>query len=262
MADSAKLLSGKKIVVTRAPQQAGELIDALARKGAEVLLLPLVRFAPPEDPAALDEHLSRLEDFEAVIFLSANAVRFVCDRCREIGVAIAGGERFTAAVGPATARVLSDEGVRVSYVAQEHIGKALARELKESLVGKKVLLPRSDQGDRAVVEALREGGAKVTEVVAYRTAMPNSFDAVLVAKVLRGDVDAIIFASPSAVENFVAVFGGEEVAAVAKKVHFAAIGPTTAQSLRDASLPVSIQAADSSTPSLVAAVEHFLAEHP
>jgi uroporphyrinogen III methyltransferase / synthase len=252
-------LRGKRIIVTRAPEQSRELIESLHAKGAEVFLLPLVRFAPPYDSGPLDEQLARLASFDAILFLSANAVRFVCSRCRELNIDIAGAQApgLIAAVGPATSRILSDEGVRVDYVAREHTGESLARELRESLAGRSVLLPRSDRGDERVPAALAEIGARVTEVVAYRTAVPHDFDAIVVAKILRAEVDVIIFASPSAVQNFAGVFGANEVAEVAKRVHFAAIGPRTAQTLGEAGLPVAIEAAEASAPGLIAAIERF-----
>lgn len=263
-AGAAAALRGKRIVITRAPEQSRELIETLPSKGAEVFLLPLVRFAPAYDQGPLDEQLARLTSFDALIFLSTNAVRFVCSRCGELNIDIAGEQapKFVAAVGPATSRALADHGVRVDYVAREHTGESLVRELHDLVEGGSVLLPRSDQGDERVPAALAEIGARVTEVVAYRTAVPHDFDAIVVAKILSADVDVIIFASPSAVQNLIGVFGANEVAEVARRVRFAAIGPTTAQALRDASLPVAIEAAESSAPGLVAAIERFYAAPP
>jgi uroporphyrinogen-III synthase len=260
-AGAAATLRGKRIVVTRAPEQSGALIESLHAKGAEVFLMPLVRFAPPYDAGPLDEQLARLASFDAIIFLSANAVRFLCSRCRELNIEIAGEQapKFVAAVGPATSRALADHGVRVDYVARDHSGESLARELYDLVAVGSVLLPRSDQGDERVPAALTEIGARVTEVVAYRTAVPHDFDAIVVAKILSAEVDVVVFASPSAVQNCIGVFGANEVADVAKRVHFAAIGPTTAQALRDAGLPVAIEAAESSAAGLVAAIEKFYA---
>ena len=78
-------LAGKRIVVTRAPEQAGELIHALEALGAEVLQLPTVSFAPPENPADFDAALARAADFDWILFTSQNAVRFFCSRWMELG---------------------------------------------------------------------------------------------------------------------------------------------------------------------------------
>ena len=261
MVDSRKPpLASKRIVATRAPEQAGELVRELNARGAEVLLFPMVRFAPPEDWAPLDGALRRLNGFDAVIFLSANAVRYVFERCRHLSVKFGVGEKplpFVAAVGPTTERALIEEGSRADYVGRERTGESLARELASRVQNGAVLLPRSDRGNEAVSVALRKLGARVTEVTAYRTALPEKIDAAVADRIRRGEVDVVMFASPSAVQNFVATLGKEDAARIAKTVNFAAIGPTTAQSLRDAGLPVTIQATESSAQGLADALARF-----
>jgi uroporphyrinogen-III synthase len=260
LADPRKAsLAEKRIVVTRAAEQSGDLVRTLEERGAEVLLLPLVRFALPEDCAALDEQLRRLGTFDAVLFLSANAVRYVFERCRALGIAYVADHapRWVAAVGPATARAVRDENVRVDYIASEHTGEALARELTGAIAGRSIFLPRSDHGNEAVSRALQKAGASVTEVIAYTTAMPEAIDSAIVDEIRRAEVDVVIFASPSAVENFAMFCGAEELAKVAQRISFAAIGPTTAQALRDAGLPVTIEAAESSAEGLAGAIAEF-----
>jgi uroporphyrinogen-III synthase len=256
-------LAGKCIVATRAPEQAGELVRELNARGAEVLLFPMVRFAPPEDWVPLDQVLLRLGEFGVVIFLSANAVRYVFERCRHLGVKFGAGQGarpFVAAVGLTTERALTEEGTRADYVGSDRTGESLARELMPRIAKSSVLLPRSDRRNEAVPLALREMGASVTEVIAYRTTLPDHIDEAAVERIRRGAVDVVMFASPSAVQNFVATVGGDDVAKIAKRVHFAVIGPTTAQSLRDANLPVAIEAAESSAHGLADAIERFYAK--
>ena len=257
LADANHLpLAGKRIVITRAPEQAIDLAEALIARGAQILLLPLVEFSSVWDSETLDQTLSRHAEFDAVLFLSANAVRYVFERCRNLGVPFDAQHkaRIVAAVGPATARALEAEDVTPDFVAREANSAALARELKDALVGRRVLLPRSDRGTESAPLALVEIGALVTEVVAYRTGMPKSIDAMMAARVSSGEVDAIVFSSPSAVKHFVAIFGDAEAAKISERVKFAAIGPTTADALSKAHLPVAIEAAEASTDGLVAAL--------
>src|SRR5215831_1477219 len=260
LADSrSSPLAGKRVVLTRSAEQSAELKQGLESLGAEVLLLPLVCFAPPLDWAPADVHLRRLAEFDAVLFLSANAVRYVFDRCAQLGVTAAHPDQqrpLIAAVGPATARALAAQGIRVDYVAREHTGEALARELKDSLAGRSVLLPRSDQGNEAVSQQLRDLGANVTEIVAYRTMMPEATNSEIAAKVRGGDVDAIVFASPSAVQNFVHFVADANLARkIASQVRLVAIGPTTAEALRGAELSPSMVARESSAAGLIDAME-------
>ena len=76
------------------------------------------------------------------------------------------------------------------------------RAARSSLAGKRVLLPRSDRVDDRLPDALREAGAQVSEVVAYRTLRRRSRSIRKFWNALRrGEVDAIVFASPSAFHN-------------------------------------------------------------
>lgn len=255
-------LAGKCIVATRAPEQAGELVRELNARGAEVLLFPMVSFGAPEDWAPLDQALLHLNEFGVVIFLSANAVRYVFERCKDLGVtfgASEGARPFVAAVGPTTERALIEEGSRADYVGRDRTGESLARELDRRIAGNSVLLPRSDRGNEAIALALREIGARVTEVIAYRTMLPDNIDQAVMERIRHGSIEVVMFASPSAVQNFVATVGTDDVAKIAKRVHFAAIGPTTAQSLRDVNLPVAIEAVESSAHGLAESIERFYA---
>ena len=91
------------------------------------------------------------------------------------------------------------------------------------------------EGRPELVEGLLAAGADVTAVEAYRT-VPASAEAIrpLGAWISAGEVDAVAFASPSAVAAVVAGLGEE--APLLKRVVLAAIGPTTADALRAAGL--------------------------
>ena len=130
-------LDGKRIVITRAVEQARELKDRLEKLGARVLLLPAVSFSEPADTTALDRAIGSLESYDWVLFTSANAVRFFASRCRKLAEMWGPSERLRcAAVGPATASAAAAEGFTIDYVAKEFLGAALARELGASLAGK------------------------------------------------------------------------------------------------------------------------------
>jgi uroporphyrinogen-III synthase len=221
----------------------------------------VVAFAPPEDWSVVDQHLRRASEFDAIIFLSANAARYVLGRAKSQGIVLqdAGGKRlFVAAVGPATVRAVQEQGTRADYVAREHRGRALAEELRHRIADQDVLLPRSDRGDDSVPHALRDVGARVAEFVAYRNLLPPKVDAEIVKRVVNAEVDVVVFASPSAVHNFCLLLGGAERKDLAGRIAFAAIGPTTAEAMRDRGLPVTIRAADSSADALARAIaEHY-----
>lgn len=254
-------LAGRRIVLTRAAEDSAELTRALESVGAEVILLPIVAFAPPENWKKLDEQLHHLDRFDAILFLSKNAVRYIFDRCAQLGIKCEGvgsSNRFIAAVGPATAQALTEKGIRVNYVARNHTGESLVGELRESLAGRRVLLPRSDRGDDRVPKALREAGANVTEVIAYRTAAPAALDPTILARIRGGEVDALVFASPSAFHNFRDSVGPTDLARLSARIQFVAIGPTTSRAIRESGSRVAIEAEETSTSGLAAALaKHY-----
>jgi uroporphyrinogen III methyltransferase / synthase len=258
---ASQSLAGKRVVVTRAPEQASELIRELERLGAEVLILSTVSFAPPSDWQPVDSALRAIDEFDWILLTSQNAVRFLAQRVRELklGPKVLETEKPSiAAIGSATARAASESGFRVDYTARERSGEGLARELQASLKNSRVLLPRSDRADDRLPNLLRGAGAQVTEVVAYRTAVPEPPNAGIVDRVQRGEVDAIVFASPSAYHNLSDVIGAKQLAELSSRLDFAAIGPTTARALREAAARVAIEANESSAAGLADAIaKHY-----
>lgn len=264
---SAAPLARKRIVVTRAPEQAEDLVHQLERLGAEVLLLPSVAFAEPEDPGPLDRAIESLGDFDWVLFTSQNAVRFFTQRCRVLGRMqgndgwnSAGARPLLAAVGPATADAAANQGLPVEFIASQFRGQALAEELAGRVVGKKVLLPRSDRAGADLPAALRAAGAEVADVVAYGTSLPDSLAPDAADAIRRGEVDVVSFFSPSAFHNLVEAIGLETLRNLSGRVALAAIGPVTAGAIRDAGLLVEIEAREATAASLVATMSEYFAQ--
>jgi uroporphyrinogen-III synthase len=252
-----KPLAGKSIVVTRAPEQASELTQTLQQMGADVLLLPTVSFAPADDWTSLNGALQEISKFDWLLLTSQNAVRFFCQRCRERGIRpedLSSPKLRIGAVGVATADAAKQESMRVGYVAKGQTGESFAQELSGELRGRQVLLPRSDRADDRLPNALRNVGAIVTEAVTYRTMPSTGFDSQIMGRIRRGEVDAIVFASPSAFYNLRDSLGAAEVVKLSKNVEFAVIGPTTSGALRESGVRVGIETQESSSKGLANAI--------
>lgn len=253
-------LSGKAVVVTRAAAQASELVSLIEAQGARVLLLPLVGFAPPADWGPLDAQLARLDSFGAILFLSKNAVRYVAERSRALQIAwdFSPARRpLLAAVGRGTEQAARREGMRVDYVAKNHSAESLVRELGSSLSGRRVFVPRSDRGDDSLPHALEELGAEVTQVVAYRTTTPDDPDRDILRRIRRAEVDAVLFSSPSAFSNLCTLIPAPEVVKLSSKIGFAAIGATTARTMREAGVRVEIEAREPSAAGVTNALARY-----
>ena len=166
-------LFGRRIVVTRSREQAGELVEMLEERGAEAIPAPTIRIAPPEDPAALDAGVRATPaTFDWIVFTSANAVDHFMARLLAIGDVrdLKGVQLCT--VGPSTAARLQRYGIRVDLTPAEYRAEAVVDALaghRARSRASRVLLPRADIGRDVLRDELREAGADVTEVVAYRT---------------------------------------------------------------------------------------------
>jgi uroporphyrinogen-III synthase len=221
--------------VTRAGK-AGD--DALARRlealGAVVRSLPSIAFAPPADLAPLDAALVSLGGFDWAVFTSATAVDRTLARMDALGLRREALAALSlAAVGPATAARLAVMIRPPDLVPADAKGDAMASALGELGRGRRVLFPRPAEGRPETVDGLLEAGAELVVVEAYRTvpAAPETLRP-LAEWIRAREVDAVAFASPSAVQAVVGALGAR--AKLLGQVLLAAIGPTTADALRAA----------------------------
>lgn len=254
--ESANALKGKRVVVTRAAEQCEPLAQALRERGAVPVVLPMVAFGPPDEPSLLDEAIRELRSYDWVFLTSQNALRAVQERCQFLKLDLArtmDGVRV-AAVGPATAEAAEHAGLKVAYVATRHQGVSLAEELAEKIKGKRVLLPRSDRANPEIVEKLAQLGARVKEIVAYKTIRPDDQDLSKIEAMVREGVDAILFFSPSAVHHLRDLLGNEKFLEFSRQSIFAAIGPVTEEALRKARVERVVLARDTTVAAVLAAL--------
>lgn len=257
----ASSLAGKRIVVTRAAAQSGELLQELSAHGASPILFPLVAFAEPANFSSLDAGLLRLGEFDWLIFTSENAVHSVAARLVALGRSLdeVGRPAQVAAVGPTTARAAERAGFAIAYSAKTHSGVALANELGTAFGGKSVFLPRSNRANPDLPVVLRTHGAHVTEAVAYVTLPPAELDPLSLAAIAPGQIDAILFFSPTAVEHFADLLGSGKLRAFQDDLAIVAVGPITAAALDLAGVKVMVVATDTTSAAVVNALMNFFA---
>lgn len=264
-----RALEGRRILVTRAADQAAEFVALLEAEGAVAVVAPMIRIAPPEDTGPLDAACLRLPRFDWIVFSSVNAVEALVGRVRHLSrnPHVLEGPRLCA-VGSATADRLARHGLEVAVIPTEYRAEALAEALARTgpLRGASVLIPRSDIGRDVVARALTAGGAEVTEVVAYRTVGvdPSRDGGPDVRRLLLDNaLDAVTFTSTSAVEHLVRAIGGDETApALLARVAVACIGPVTADAAARHHIRTDVVPAEYTVPSLVSALGHWFAGRP
>ncbi len=251
-------LSGRCVAVTRGKQGDDPLSQRLRELGAQVVEFPSIVIAPlsPDAAVCFDETLRRLDGFDWAVFTSGNAVEQTLARMKASSVPVAALARLRlAAVGPATADRLARAVRAPDLVPPQSQGEALAASLAPAVRGRRVLVPRAEGGRPELVDGLVAAGAEVVAPVAYRTepAPPESLRG-LGDLLERGEVDAVVFASPSAVKSVVAALN--ERARFLSRTVVAVIGPTTAEAVRGAGLRVDVEPASASSRALADAVAH------
>jgi len=257
--DSANSLRGRRVVVTRAKEQSESLVQALQAQGAIPVLLPMVAFGPPDDPALVDQAIREIAQYDWLFLTSQNALRALQERSELLGIALAGALRqiHIAAVGPATAQAAEQAGLKVEYVAEKHQGAAMAEELAQNVKGKRVLLPRSDRANPELVLRLKMLGAGVEEIVVYKTVRPDEQVLRQAVEIVREGADAVLFFSPSAVHHLQDVLGSAKFLELSRRAIFAAIGPVTEQALRNAGVQRLVMARDTTVDAVLRALIQY-----
>jgi uroporphyrinogen III methyltransferase/synthase len=256
----ARPLFGTRVLITRPREQAAEMVDRLAILGADTIEAPMIRIVPPDDPGPLLEAADHVEQFDWIVFTSANAVESFMSALlvgdRDVR-ALKGPKLCT--VGTGTAERLSRYGIKADLIPDEFRADAVVAALSRStsLAGLQVLVPRADIGRDVIADGLRTAGASITDVVAYRTVLEDAQqeDGPDVYRMLLDEaIDVVTFTSPSAVRNFAAIYGEEQTIDLLSHTVVAVIGPVTADAATQLGLTVSVQPATSTIPGLVDAI--------
>jgi uroporphyrinogen-III synthase len=245
----APRLDGRVVAVTRGKAGEDALSARLRELGAEVLEVPAISTAAPSSWEALDAALAELAQFDWVAFASATAVDATLARLAALGLPPPAVGTRLAAVGKATAERLADRLRAADLVPGSATGAALAAAMAPRMRGRRVLVPRAEEGRVELLEGLAAAGAEVVAAPCYRTVLaPPEVVAPLGDAVGDGRVDAVAFASPSAVKAVVEGLGRR--AALLSRCTLAAIGPTTAAALAAAGLPADVTPARSTAADL------------
>jgi uroporphyrinogen III methyltransferase/synthase len=197
------------------------------------------------------------------VFTSANAVDALLGRLVQQGdIRELKGVRLCA-IGPSTAERVGRYGLRADVVPDEARAEGVFEALKAAapLQGARVLLPRADIAREVLPDQLRDAGAQVDEVVAYRTLLgggEREGDHDIYRMLLERQIDAVTFTSASTVRNFARLLGEEQAADLLNTTVVAAIGPVTAEAAQQLGIHATVVPKKYTIPDLVdALVEHF-----
>lgn len=250
-------LLGRRIVVTRNREQAGELSGRLEALGATVLELPLVRVSPVIDRDLWAEIFPELGSYDWLVFTSPNGVRYFFEAFFKVFPDLrALGVMRIACVGEATAAAVRALHLEVELTPAKAVAEELAKLLvaTDSLDSAKVLVVTGNQNRDVLVKRLEEARAIVDCFMAYKTEQTDLAEEPAVLDFREHGADAILFTSSSGVRSYVAQASAIQLSDTAKRPLVGSIGPITSDSLRAADLPVDFEAPTSSLDALVEAV--------
>ncbi|MDO8122053.1 uroporphyrinogen-III synthase [Isoptericola sp. b490] len=239
------------MLVPRAGEWAERVSALLEEEGARALVVPLIEFAPPDDPAPLDAALDRVGAGEVdwVALTSATTVSVLEQRCavRGTSLATALAHARVAAVGPATAAAAQHAGVHPDLIAPQHSGAGLVAAMPDG--PGTVLAPHSDLADTTLVDGLRGRGWTVRDVVAYRTVAGPPAPQGVRRDLADGAVDAVLLTSPSTVAQLLALVGTPPPTCTV-----VCIGDRTRRAAAEAGLTVHVTPPTSGIPAMVEAL--------
>jgi uroporphyrinogen III methyltransferase/synthase len=243
-------LFGKRIVVTRAREQAGTLSKMLRELGADAVELPTIQIEPAGDYGALDGAIANLRNYDWLIFTSVNGVRFFLERLDRSHSDLRAIRAGLCAIGPATRDALEQFHLKVDITAERYVAEGLLDALSEyDLAGARILVARAAVARDLLPKELERRGAHVDVVEAYTTVSPPDLKQ-RAAALIATSPGWITFTSSSTVRNLVEAIG----AAALEGTRCASIGPVTSATLREYGLNPAVEAAQYTIEGLIAAL--------
>ncbi|HNY49737.1 MAG TPA: uroporphyrinogen-III C-methyltransferase [Smithella sp.] len=253
----SKPLFSKGVVITRPEKQADDLAKLLIKEGANPIHFPTIKIVPPSSWRELDAAIKNVEDYDWLIFTSANGVAFFFERLltKKKDVRDLKGIKICC-IGPATAKQVEDKGIRVDLVPQKFISEGILESFSgKNLEGQKILLARAAEARDILPEGLKKLGASVDVATAYVTVNSRKKKSELEELFKEKQVDVITFTSSSTVNNFRKIMGRDF--RLPEGVKIACIGPVTAAAAKKAGFAVDIHQEEYTMEGLVDALKKY-----
>ena len=259
-----RALEHKVAAVACSSEKAGVLSSGLQAMGAEVLILNVIALQPIPDNMAFDAALDELGRYDWAILTSAYGAKLFAQRLREREISFAGLSALKiGAIGPSTAKILTESGLRVDLIPENFVAEGILRALEEyhgsrrHLGGKRILLPRAQEARDILPRSLRIAGAIVKVVPCYRNSL-GTIPQEVKQKMKAFPPDLLVFTSASAVNNLLTLLGSEAGRSLLRATTAAALGPITAAAMQTHGKKAEILPRENTIPSLLQAIrEHF-----
>ena len=258
MVQKAPSLKGKTVALTRPAGQAEEAGKLIEEKGGVPYYIPAIEIKGLSNFAPIKKFITELQNGQVdyVILMSTNGVKFLfsaAQTLKQTGDLKDGlGRAFVIAVGPRTAEALKEYGVRVDLVPTKYSSEGLIECLQgKDFSGKKIRIPRTSNATPTLTEKLKEMGAEVEEIYVYESGLPvdEKLKAKFYEDLTSGKIDAIVFGSGLSAKNIFKMLSEKAPMETLRniintKVTTVAIGPTTAEALKEMDVKVDVMPQD------------------
>jgi uroporphyrinogen III methyltransferase/synthase len=252
-------LRGRRILVTRAADQAAVLSDALAARGAEPVVIPTIQIVAPASYVELDRAIAGLGETDYLVLTSVNAVEFFFQRLTTLGYDTAVLERIKiVAVGPKSAAALTGHGLRADLVPDDYRAEGVVALLRGRVAGKRVLYPKAALARELIPAELAKAGAEVIAPTAYASRPPEDAQGKL-ARALVDGLDLLTFTASSTVDNFTALLDTDNLD-LARRVPVASIGPLTTATAKKNGFKVVVEPDNATLDGMVEAIARHFAQ--
>ena len=212
-----------------------------------------MQVVPTEGMQQLEEELSRLEDYQWILFTSQNAVRLFFERMkrRKIDIRRLGGIRF-AVLGSGTAEKLLEYGIKADFIPSKYMVSVLAEEFAKVVKsGERVLIPRALQGSPKLDDILTEKQISYRDIAIYDVTGKMTQN----VKCLES-LDYLVFVSASGVTAFFEQLR-ERKLTLPEGIRIACIGKITEKRLLEEYGEADVVAAVNDVEGLLAAVKEY-----
>ncbi len=183
------------------------MIELIETAGGSALPFPTIEILPPHNPETALEQFRQLEQFNILLFISANAARIGLEIIQQQGDLPENIQ--IAAVGKATTRALNRAGVAVDILPERRFDSEglLATPQLQAVDGKRILIVRGEGGRELLAETLRRRGAEVLYAEAYRRTIPQIDPDPLLQAWHQDRLDAAVVTSNQSLDNLISMVG-------------------------------------------------------
>jgi uroporphyrinogen III methyltransferase/synthase len=226
-------LQDKQIIITRSAADNKFFEKKLEAVGANVYDFPCITTTVVALSEETMQLLINLEQFTWIIFTSVKTVKYFMKIMQDMQVDEKKLRRTKiAAVGLATAQEVEKYKLAVSFIPAEYTTQQLVSEMKQ-IKNTTVLLPQSDIASKKMITDLKEKGAKVTDIVLYKTEFITQKDPICNDLLGKKEIDYITFTSSSTVKGFIQRVGDTSILQKAFTIPVISIGSVTTKTAKE-----------------------------